>query len=698
MSIVDVSGLSIDELLGREWLATNQIGGYACSTAVGLNTRKYHGLLVASMAPPVRRMVLLSRVEETLLIGNDCDETKPNQIPLSCCEYPGTIHPRGDQHLLAFSSSPFPRWLYQVDGGVAVEKTLRLVRGENTVVLSYTRIGGASSTQSVALELRPLMALRGMHDLSYQWNGRLEAQNRTEQHHRIPPTSKTPEVFFAHDGEFEADGCWYTSTIYRRESERGYAGLEDLWMPGVIRWALAPGQSVHFVCSTDPIELERTLAEADRQMAQVTAPVVASAATDSNLDALLRAADQFVVSSSDKTRTSPGRSINLMTQYPWSAPSARDALIGFAGLLLVPKRFHEAKVLLESLAEQTRDGQTPTEFQEDGSDPKAQGADTALWLINAVHQYLRYSGDQAGVRERLFESVLRIVRSYQAGIPAMGVTMDADGLLCSHLPGTATSWMNAKVGDWVITPRQGRTVELNALWYNAVRIAADLCERFDRKVWAAEMLRLAESIHHAFDRRFWNELAGCCFDVVTDRGADPSIRPNQIFAASLPYSVLSMHRHAAVVQKVREMLLTPMGVRTLAPSDPSYQGHYRGDVVQRDRAYHQGSAYPWLLAALADATVKTQHRSHASRSDARELLEGCLRHLKTTGLGQLPELFDGDAPHRPGGAIASARSVGEVLRAYVEDVLGFEPRSQLTETVRTRAEEQAPSPHPRVGA
>src|SRR4051794_32451585 len=232
MSIVDAAASGIDEVLTREWLSVNQIGGYACSTPAGLNTRKYHGLLVASMAPPVRRMVLLSRVEESVIIPGE-----PAPIPLACSEYPGAIHPDGHQRLRGFSNEPFPRWVYQADG-VTIEKSLRLIRGENTVVLTYTLLAG---NKPVKLEVRPLFALRGIHELTYQWNGRLDAQNRgtatstssaQAQHHRIPPSSRTPEVFFAHDGKFEANGCWYMSTIYRRECERGYAGLEDLWMPG----------------------------------------------------------------------------------------------------------------------------------------------------------------------------------------------------------------------------------------------------------------------------------------------------------------------------------------------------------------------------------------------------------------------------------------------------------------------------------
>ncbi len=663
MSIVDAVSVGIDGLLATEWLTVNQFGGYACSTPAGLNTRKYHGLLVASLAPPVRRMVVLSRVEETLIAGA--------AIPLSCSEYTGTIHPRGWEQLRAFSTDPFPRWAFQA-GDFTIEKTLRLLRGENTVCISYTLLGGSGAA---TLELRPLFALRGIHDLSYQWNGRLDAQDRTPQHHRIPPTTRTPEVFFAHEGEFEPGGHWYMSTIYRRECERGYAGLEDLWMPGVVRWTLTPGQTVNFICSAEPIDRERVLAELERQTAQITMPVVVGASADPALEALLGAAEQFVVQPGEATTARPV--VSVVTQYPWSPPSGRDALIAFTGLFLIPRRFAEARALLESMAEHMQDGIMPSEFPEDGSTPRYVGADVSLWFINAVHEYFRYTGDEKTVRQQFFDTLIRIIRCYQSGT-SLGIAIDPDGLLTSHAPGIGTSWMDAKIGDWVVTPRQGRSVELNALWYNAVRIAAAFSEKFERIVWAGEFVRLGESVRLAFNRRFWNELSGCCFDVVNGRGTDPSIRPNQIFAISLPFAVLSPDRQAQVLDKIRAQLLTPYGVRTLASNDPSYQGHYGGDVVSRDRAYHQGSAYPWLLGPLARAMVKVYGRSPQSRNEARKVLDGCLKHLQGDGMGQICELFDGDPPHHPGGAIASARSVGQILQAYVEDVLDFSPQVQIS--------------------
>ncbi len=679
MTFTDGSGSRLDDLLSREWLTTNHLGGYAASTIPSLNTRKYHGLLVAALAPPVHRMVLLSRVEEVV----HCDGWP---TPLACNEYPGTIHPDGHQSLHAFSPDPFPRWAYQGEGWT-LGKTLQLLRGQNTVVLTYTLVG---ARRPIELELRPLLALRSIHDLMYQWNGCLEAEEKSAGHHRVPPTARTPEVFFAHDGVFangEGVASWYFNTIYRLEQDRGYAGLEDLWCPGVIKWTLAPGETVHFVCSADPIELDRAVAATEVQAAQVDVPVVDSPLRDTDHDLLLRAAEKFLVDlPAEVIAKAPTCRVPMITKFPWSSPSVREALISLPGVLLVTGKTAIAKEMLLSLAARVRNGLIPTEFPEVGAEPVYGGADVSLWFINAVHHYLRYSGDEA-TAVRLFDTIVQILRAYQFGGSA-GIVADPDGLLVCRSPGRGMTWMDAKAGDWVITPRAGRAVEINALWYNAIRIAAELAEH---RVAPAqpnrcrEMYELAARVQQSFNQRFWNVQTGCCCDVIDDHGSDPSIRPNQLLAISLPYPVLSPDRHVAVLERIRRDLLTPMGLRTLAPSDHGYQGRYAGDLVSRERACHNGSVHPWLLGAYVTAHVKVFGRSPKVRDDSRRLLKGCLMHLRADGLGNLPELFDGDSPHRPNGAIASATATGELLRCYVEDILDLSPWSTNTAAVAPSA-------------
>jgi len=712
---IEVRGASLDDLISREWLAVNHLGGFATSTIAGLNTRKYHGLLVASLAPPVRRMVLLSRVEETVIVGS-----KPDALANS--EYPGTIHPRGFGALAAFSNDPFPRWAYQGDGWT-LQKELHLLRGHSTVCLRYTLLAGA---QAVRLEIRPLLALRAIHELTFQSNARLAAEPISRTCLRIGPTARTPQVFLGHDGTFENMSAWYLNTIYRREVQRGYAGLEDLWMPGIFSWDLSPGESVHLVCSLEQPDLAKVVAEVEeasrsedsRRGLRLTPDGVSRGQPrpSPHVAALLRAADQFVVEIPAPEAIEPAGSgtitpvapitaadpaIVIISGYPWSAPNLRDALIALPGLLLATGRLEEAGAYLSSLIVLERDGLLPTELSEDGSGLRYEGADVSLWFIHAVHQYLqavaasaedesaqppgdRGSGPRAHShltgRDGLLRTVGRIISCYRAGT-ALGIGVEPDGLLRSRVPNVPTTWMDAKVGDWVITPRAGLPVELNALWHNALCAAAQMLRdsalsgaaSADSKQ-ADELAAAAAAARRAFNNRFWNDTAGCCFDVISESGADPSVRANQLLAASLPFPVLAAEYGARMLETVGKHLLTPMGLRTLAPFDPNYLGIYGGDVVNRDRAYHQGSVYPWLLGPWCDAMVQVHGASPQVRQEIAQALHPCIDYLQTNGCGQLCELFDGDAPHTPSGAIASARSVGEVLRSYFTYVLPPAPK------------------------
>jgi predicted glycogen debranching enzyme len=654
MANTDLSGQPLENLLANEWLATNGLGCYASSTLANLHTRKYHGLLVAPMSPPHRRMVLLSRVEESFYLNGA-------RYSLSANEYPDTIHPRGFEYLRAFNHDPFPRWAYQSDGWT-IEKSLRFLQGQNTVVLCYTLLG---ARDPIDLELRPLFALRGIHELAYQWNGKLMSEEKSRRHHQIAATTRTPEVFFAHDGAFDTQPYWYLNTIYRRETERGYGGLEDLWSPGVIRSRLNPGQSLHLVCSTDPIDFDTAVIGAERQYNRTAAAIadVPVNASDPKQHALFRAADQFVTV--DKQQQTA-----VIATYPWPSPSVRVALSSISGLLLIPGRYEQARSLIQHTFDHVRNGIAPSEFPEDGSAALYKSADASLWLIFAVNEYLRYTGDDETLAKHWLDPAVEILRAYRKGTD-LGVVVDGKGLLTSKAPGVGTSWMDASLNGWVVTPRQGKPVELTALWYNALSTVADWADRLGRAELAADLRSQARTTRTGFNAAFWNESADCCFDVIDDLGRDPSIRPNQLLAIALPHPVLASEFHAAVMARACEQLLTPVGLRTLAPCDPNYQPRYAGNVISRDRAYHNGTVYPALLGWYVRGMMQAQGRSESTAIDARELIDACLERVVSTG--QLCELFDGDAPHTPGGAPASARAVGELLRCYVEDVLGVSP-------------------------
>jgi predicted glycogen debranching enzyme len=566
---------------------------------------------------------------------------------------------------------PYPRWAYQANG-FTVQKELRLLQGESTVLLSYTLL---ASAEPVDLEVRPLFALRGIHELMHQWSASLAAQNLSKHHHRLPATSRTPEVFFAHNGSFTSQSSWYLNTTYRRELERGYEGLEDLWMPGVIRFTLRPGRTVHFVCSTEPIDLKRVVADAERQY-EAAVPAIPTPRPDGDLEALLRAAEQFVVHSTD-----PGTGLNtpaVIAAYPWSPPLGRDALICLPGLLLATGRMDDARGVLAAFASTLKNGLMPSAWGEDGSGPRYHAADTSLWFIYAVGQYLRYGGDEAFVSSVCLPVIHNIIEAYRRDA-ALGIVIDADGLLRCGSAGTPVTWMDAKTGDHVVTPRHGYPVSINALWYNALRTAAQLSGRFGQGERVDELNCVASRTQAAFNRRFWNAQADCLYDVLGDRADgsdhDASIRPNQLFAVSLPHAVLDPVLHERVLSTVRRHLLTPVGLRTLAPSSRDYRGAYAGGPADRDRALHQGSVFPWLLGPFVTAFLKVYGRGDEQRQHARALLDGCFRHLSDRGVGQVAELFDGEPPHNPGGAPASARSVAELLRAYVEDVLNLTPAS-----------------------
>jgi len=320
------------------------------------------------------------------------------------------------------------------------------------------------------------------------------------------------------------------------------------------------------------------------------------------------------------------------------------------------------------------EGLLPSEFSESTGKSIYHGVDPSLWFVNAVYQYLRYTGDIETVRQPLLDAVLQIIHRYRSGT-TLGIRADVDGLLETDQPGVPTTWMNAQADGWVVTPRSGKAVEINALWYNAVRIAAELCERLGRSGHAEELAHFASVIKSSFNVRFWNISANCCYDVIDRLGADPAIRPNQLLAISLPFPVLATNRFDQVLEKVRYELLTPFGLRSLSPSDHNYRGTYGGDVVSRDRAHHQGSVFPWLLGPMVSAYVKIHGRGDGARNEAGQLLAACLRYLQSTGQGQLCELFDGDSPHRAGGATASAIAVAEIIRSYVEDVLNHQPEA-----------------------
>ena len=626
-------------MLEREWLETNGLGGFASSTIAGLNTRRYHGLLVAATNPPVGRVLLLSKLEETLAV-------RGARYELSANRYPGAVHPKGYRYLKEFRLDPFPVFTYEV-AEVELEKRVFLVYGENTVVVQYELRG---DTADCTLEVRPLIAFRDYHAATHA-NGALNPRVTIETGRAsIAPYPGLPALHFAHNAvSVRAEGAWYYNFEYDRERERGLDYQEDLFNPCVLAFDLARRATATMVASTEPREAARVpvlrRAEIDRRAELARA----SPSGDPLVQSLVSAAGQFIVRR--------GELRSVIAGYHWFSDWGRDTMIALPGLTLATGRPEIARDILLAFARSVDQGMLPNRFPDAGETPEYNTVDATLWFFAAIDALVRSTGDLQFVKEHLYETLVNIVGWHERGT-RYGIHAGADGLLTC---GERLTWMDAKAGDWVVTPRAGKPVEVQALWYNALRTLETFASRFNDTFTSTRCLSLAlDLVRPNFVRLFWNDAAGCLYDVVNGDGRDASIRPNQIFAVSLPHTMLPEEMERKVVDIVQRQLLTPYGLRTLAPADSRYRGRYEGDQRSRDAAYHQGTVWPWLLGPFLNAYRKVNGPESAAR--VAEFLAPFREHLRTAGLGQISEIFDGDPPHHPRGCIAQAWSVAEMLR------------------------------------
>ena len=640
----------------REWLETNGIGGFASSTIIGLNTRRYHGLLVAATKPPVGRLVLLSKLEETLILDSE-------RFDLGANQYAGAVDPHGYVYLESFRLKPFPQFTYRV-AGIQIEKSLFLVRGQNTVVICY-QFSGNFEGRKCSLEVRPLIAFRDYHNTTHA----NDAINRQVEERpgvaTVKPYADLPSLHFTHNADaLDASCFWFYNFDYERERERGLDYQEDLYSPFLLHFDAGKTACPTVVASID----EHSAAEVDtlktREVDRRKKIVAAAPVNDDFARLLTSAADQFIVAR--------GEQKSVIAGYPWFGDWGRDTMISLPGLTLVTGRYDDARSILRGFAANVDRGMLPNRFPDAGEAPEYNTVDATLWLFHAVFEFLRYTRDYEFVRTELYQPLVEILAWHERGT-RYGIGLDSDGLLHAGVPGVQLTWMDAKVGDWVVTPRMGKPVEIQALWYNALRVMERLAAGFADHDQAAHYGALAERAHSRFQTAFWNEDAGCLYDVLSDNGPDRSIRPNQIFAVSLPHPILEQHLALRVLDVVEWELLTPYGLRTLSPRDPNYHGRFGGDPHTRDAAYHQGTVWPWLLGPFLTAYVKVHSDSQEARHRADQFLDALRAHLWQAGLGQISEVFDGDPPHQPGGCIAQAWSVAEILRTYVEDAMGRKP-------------------------
>jgi predicted glycogen debranching enzyme len=646
--VVDCRGKDMGFLLGREWLLTNRIGAYASSTVIGCNTRRYHGLLVGATRPPVGRIVALSTVMEQLIVAGKTYDLATN-------EFPDAFSPHGLQHLVEFRNDVAPAMVFRMDG-VELVKEIILAESSSAVAVRYTLQGAPA-----VLSLRPFTALRDYHGLRsvsqpHQMTfeatqGGVVVQDRMQA---------TPALFLiGQEAQFQGSPQWWYRFRYRGDIARGQEGFEDIYTPGCFLYQLASGQSCQFTGSLKdphPLGFQTTLARRRERMGALAWSLGPGA--DETERRLAVASDAFVVQ-----RSFPGgpASETILAGYHWFADWGRDAMISLPGLLLTTRRFEQARQVFRTFAGNLWEGLIPNRFDDHASVGHYNSIDASLWFIIAAERYVAATGDMGFWREVLMPAADAILTAYHNGTQ-FDIRADGDGLLTGGSPNTQLTWMDVALAGAPVTPRHGKAVEVNALWHSAHCIMGRRC-RGGNDALADRYEHLASLMGPVFRRTFWNARYGWLNDCVTESGEDASFRPNQILAVSLPHCPLEPQQQQTVVRVVTEKLLTPFGLLTLSPEDPRYRRGYGGSWESRDRAYHQGTVWPWLIGPFIEAYLKVEGNKPPALAQARRWLSAFDGHLHEAGLGFISEIFDADGPQEPHGCIAQAWSVAEVLRA-----------------------------------
>jgi predicted glycogen debranching enzyme len=656
-----------DAVVGREWLVTNGLGGYASGTIAGVATRRYHGLLIAALPNPLGRTMMLNRLAERIVLADGTSVSLDGQERVEG----GLELPPLDSLRCFRLEAGLPVWEYQI-GPVVVEKRVVLPARQNTVYVSYRLLQG----EGVRLELRPAVHFRshdGSVSLPLQSSYTISA---VDDHFVITASDDIPCLRLqvgARNAAFTAAAERVPELMYRIEAHRGYDSRGGLWAPGVFAMDLAADAPATLVASTESRDVMLALdpESALRSELERRRRLLTSAAESARVGVgaeLVLAADQFVITpvgrlaemaraqaTGDEVRT-------VIAGYHWFTDWGRDTMISLEGLTLTTGRHAEAGYILRTFAHYVRDGLIPNMFPEGEREGLYHTADATLWFFHAIDRYVDATGDRWTLR-LLLPTLADIVSRHTAGT-RFGIAVDpADGLLRQGQEGYQLTWMDAKVDDWVVTPRRGKAVEINALWYNALCLLERWLREERSDSAAAPIAAQRDRVRASFNRRFWYEAGGYLYDVVDgEHGDDPSCRPNQIVAISLPNPVLDRERWDPVLEVVRSRLLTPFGLRSLAPGHPDYKPKYDGDLRARDAAYHQGTVWGWLMGPWIDAWLKAHPEDRAA---ARSLVDGLAQDLSEFGVGSIAEVFDAEPPYTPRGCIAQAWSVAEALRCWV---------------------------------
>jgi predicted glycogen debranching enzyme len=634
---------NFDQASECEYLETNGLGGWSGSSIVGSHTRRYHGLFVAAINPPTDRMVLLSKLDETIVVDAD-------RFELSSNVYVGdVIHPNGNQYLESFTKEFFPEWIYKVNG-IELTKTICMIHGGNAVVVRYKV---EKANLPFTLELLPLMAARGYHELAHasprmHWdtdfsNGIFHNQPDGINH-----------VYISIPGSsYDHTPVWFYNFKYNVDQYRGLDHTEDLFNHGKFSVKLNEDDELYIIISTtDPRGKDGK--ELMKQELKRRKKLLKDQPGAETLQQLILAADQFIVKRNEDLKT-------VIAGYHWFTDWGRDTMISLPGLTLSTGRFDDAKKIIAAFAQSVSRGMLPNRFQEK-EPPEYNNVDGTLWYFIAVYKYLQATNDRKFILNEILPVLKNIIDWHFKGT-RYNIHVDEDGLLYAGEVGQQLTWMDARIGNWVVTPRMGKPVEIQALWYNVLKIFAALL-RLNKQGKDADTVELsAGKAKESFDQLFWYEEGNYLYDVIDENGKpDPTLRPNQLFAVSLPFSLIEGEKANAILKVVEEKLYTPLGLRSLPADDIHYIHHYGGDQWHRDSSYHEGTVWSWLLGPYVDALVKVKTQN----SKVKSVIDNFIYHLNEGCIGQVSEIFDADAPHHPRGCVAQAWGVAEVLRVMQE--------------------------------
>lgn len=657
------------EGIKREWAVTNGIGGYAGSSMIGAHSRTHQGYLIASLHAPIERYLVFSKINETATVGTSTVSFETSQHRASG----KTVYTEGQKFLTSFIYDGSVHYTYEADN-FSFEKHITLKRNANVCAVSYELAAGDSDC---TFTLTPLFNYREHSESSTPDTLRFDTFTEDRTFYLVPEKNKDIAIRFqTSEGTFSKRETVYDIDMQLQiEVDLETDGLDCHYCPVDLSIAVPANttKKVSILCSIGDVNERPAPVSATEafsileENARCHAELFEKAGyRDSFANQLVLASDQFL------TYRESTKMMTVLAGLPWFTDWGRDTMIAFTGLTLCTKRFKEAEEILLTFARYICHGIVPNMFPDDNMPPLYNTVDASLWYFYAVYQYLHYNPAaeaEAFVKEQIFPHLKEIISAYEKGTD-FSIYMEDDGLIHAGSGLDQITWMDVRVGDWVATPRHGKPVEINALWYNALRIMESLCEKFDED--ASAYRTRANQVKESFNAKFWDSSNQCLFDVVDGDEPDDHIRPNQIYAVSLPFSLLPEEQEKAVVALVEKELFVGCGLRSLAPDHPDYHGIYCGALAKRDAAYHQGTAWGFLLGGFFSAYMKVNHHSSSAAENAIHMLEPVRKHLSDSGcIGSISEIFDGDAPHNPRGCYAQAWSVGEVLRCYCEDILPY---------------------------